>query len=105
MHALARFASAADSIQFRLTDHRTVEIDRPVRIAVLDGRAWVTVAGEPDDRFLIVGGRIDLPAGRSSVIEADPCVTLAIEPALPGRDGTPLQRIGRLIRRTLAGST
>jgi hypothetical protein len=41
------------------------------RLQVVSGRAWITLAGSPDDHFLQPGDSLALPAGADLLVQAD----------------------------------
>src|SRR5690606_10360171 len=94
----------ADDLLLRLAphEHRRLELLAPKRLEVLRGRAWVTVSGEPEDRFPARGERVALSAGSEVLVSgnsADRSTLLrlvALDP-LPSHSTGPLARLaGRL---------
>jgi Protein of unknown function (DUF2917) len=83
MNNLDPILSDSGTFYFRFRDGKLATVHGPLEFKVVSGRAWVTVEGEPDDWFIRPGESFSVPAGRSTVIEADPDCVLSFEAATP----------------------
>lgn len=63
----------ADDLLLRLAphEHRRLQLLAPKQLEVLRGRAWVTICGEPEDRFPSRGERVALSAGSEVLVSGD----------------------------------
>ena len=109
MSRLDPIFARSGTFYFRLRDGDTVTLQGPLELKVAGGRAWITVEGEPDDWFVLPGEAFSVPAGRSTVIEADPSCLLSFEAGKSrarsgfGRPGW-LPRLASWFSPALAGS-
>ncbi|MED5620595.1 DUF2917 domain-containing protein [Ideonella sp. BN130291] len=58
-------------LQLREGQHLRCNDEHPVRLSVLQGRVWLTRAGDPDDHFLVAGQSMALAAGAQAVLSAE----------------------------------
>jgi Protein of unknown function (DUF2917) len=84
MNNLDPILSDSGTFYFRFRDGKLATVRGPLEFKVVSGRAWVTIEGEPDDWFVGPGESFSVPAGRSTVIEADPDCVLSFEAVTPG---------------------
>lgn len=83
-------------------ESRRLRVAAPVRLEVLRGRAWVTVCGEPEDRFPSRGERVALSAGSEVLVSGDSTdrstlLRLVAPDPLPSHSTSALARLaGRL---------
>ena len=69
-----------------------VDLDRDMRVRVVDGTIWVTTSGSLDDVWLHAGDEHRFPSKGLTVLEAvDRRSTVAVTPSL-GRDQTTARR-------------
>ena len=83
-------------------EHRRLQLRAPKQLEVLRGRAWITVCGEPEDRFPSRGERVALSAGSEVLVSGDSTdrstlLRLVAPDPLPSYSASPLARLaGRL---------
>lgn len=61
----------------------------PRRLRLLQGLAWITVDGDPDDHWLLAGEALTLPPGRRALVQAEAASSFQILAALAPSVGRP----------------
>ncbi len=85
-----------------------VKVDAPTTLQVIEGRAWITIDGEPDDWFVAAGERFVIEPGQLALVQADPTCSLAVLPAAvrlrtTGSQAQPVQPAWAVLRSALRG--
>lgn len=79
---------SASSVQMFPGELRVLRIGRPLRLAVLHGRLWITRTGELDDHFLGPGDEIAVAPGQRVWVGAESAacwqLLAPLRPAAPG---------------------